>query len=219
MADDDGQAGQQDAGGTDEIWPGSGITFAGWNPNGVLGGIADMHPPVNTLNAFMTPEQQASVDWGDVEPPAGVSGDEFAPPQIEPQVAANYDGVCQLPDGSVHPYTEAGGIYGYIYGGGKPGTEGQAGVGAAANGTAMPTRPKPGGIGGAGEWSLDIARVGSCARMDRKRQGAGPRTPYPRFVMPANSGIRKTGIAKPRWGFCPVERPRNAGHGRPLKLA
>jgi hypothetical protein len=24
---------------------------------------------------------------------------------------------------------------------------------------------------------------------------------------------------KPQWGFCPVERPRNAGRGRSLKLA
>ena len=61
MADNDDTA--------DEIWPGSGITYPGWNPNGVLGGIADMHPPVNTLNAFMTREQQESVDWGDTPNP------------------------------------------------------------------------------------------------------------------------------------------------------
>ncbi|HVW75219.1 MAG TPA: polymorphic toxin type 44 domain-containing protein [Rhizomicrobium sp.] len=42
-----------------------------WNPDGVLGGIADLNPPYNSLDMLMTPEEQATiapVDAGDPPP-------------------------------------------------------------------------------------------------------------------------------------------------------
>lgn len=32
-----------------------------WNPDGVLGGIADLNPPYNSLDMLMTPEEQATI--------------------------------------------------------------------------------------------------------------------------------------------------------------
>ncbi len=74
--------------------------------------------------------------------------------QTGPMVAAAYgrayDGLCRLPDGSVYPYTDAGGGYVDLHGGGNPDTTGHAGIGAAADGTSAPTSPKRGGLGGGG---------------------------------------------------------------------
>jgi hypothetical protein len=90
----------------DEVWPGSGI-LPSWNPNGVLGGVADMHPPVNTLDAIMTPDEQKTIapldgeaggidgmpdlrppSWGsNGDAPATSFGDGSAPDLDHPSVA------------------------------------------------------------------------------------------------------------------------------------
>lgn len=68
-----------------------------------------------------------------------------------PPLAAAYDGVCRMPDGSDHPYIDTGGGFGEIYGAGNPNTNGQFGIGEAANGTTAPISSKPGGLAGGGK--------------------------------------------------------------------
>lgn len=90
------------------------------------------------------------------------------PGQTGPTIASNdgpaYDGLCRLPDGSVHAYTDAGGGYVNIYGDGNADSSGQAGIGAAANGTAMPTMPKPGEIAGGGRSGPVTSPASSAGR-------------------------------------------------------
>ena len=146
----------------------------GWHPDGIMAGVPDMNAAAgqSTLPAVMSPAQIVDVA-GDA-----ASGDSASPP-LGQQVAAAYDGVCRLPDGSLHPYADAGGGYGVIYGGGNANTNGQAGIGAAANSTAMPTEPKPGGVGGGGK-SGPVTSPASAAARDltgrAKLQGLEPVT-------------------------------------------
>jgi RHS repeat-associated protein len=59
--------------------------------------------------------------------------------------------VCQLPNGQIVPYVDLGNGYAIVGSGGSPTDLGiGAGVGNAANNTAMPTVDKPGGIAGGG---------------------------------------------------------------------
>jgi hypothetical protein len=57
-----------------ELWPGSGIRVPGWNPDGVLGGVVDLHPPANGLQLFMTAEQRADAGLTPAGALAGQSG-------------------------------------------------------------------------------------------------------------------------------------------------
>ena len=54
----------------DRDWDGTSVP-PGWHPNGLLAGLSDMIAAgANTLGGVMTPEQQASVDWGDTPKPS-----------------------------------------------------------------------------------------------------------------------------------------------------
>ncbi len=139
---------------------GSGVPD-GWHPDGLLAGLPAMNAAAggSTLGAVMTPEQIADVDWGD-----GESANNSGSHEPNSAVARAYDGVCQLPDGSLHPYTDTGGGYGLIYGGGNANSNGQGGIGEAANGTTSPTVPKPGGIGGGGKSGPWTSPASTAAR-------------------------------------------------------
>ena len=140
-------------------------TETGWDADppltisGILRDAAKPRPLQGTSLSLLMNDQEMA-DAGIT--PAGQTG------QTGPMVAAAdgraYDGLCRLPDGSVHPYTDAGGGYVNIYGGGNPDSSGQAGIGQAANGTAMPTLPKPGGVGGGGPSGKATSPASSAAR-------------------------------------------------------
>jgi hypothetical protein len=136
----------------------------GWASDGVMAGVPAMNAAAaqSTLPAVMDAHQMGDVGWGGDGPASDSAADKSGPSGTDTKVAAAYDGVCQLPDGSVHPYTDMGDGFGFIYGGGN--TNGQAGVGAAANSTAMPTQPKPGGVGGGGASGRATAPASSAAR-------------------------------------------------------
>jgi muramidase (phage lysozyme) len=57
-----------------ELWPGSGIRVPGWNPDGVLGGVVDLHPPVSGLEWLMSPEQLADAGISPAGSPAAEDG-------------------------------------------------------------------------------------------------------------------------------------------------
>jgi len=61
-----------------ELWPGNGIRVPGWNPDGVLGGVVDLHPPVSGLEWLMSPEQLADAGISPAGSPAAEGGKETA---------------------------------------------------------------------------------------------------------------------------------------------
>jgi len=142
-------------------------TPEGWSPDGLLGGLdlSNRGTGADSLSLLLDPKDIADINSipTTVSEGAVSSGPVTAPGPYQ-RIAMGYDGACQLPDGSLHPYSDAGGGYANVYGGGKQNTSGQAGVGAVANGTAMPTLPKPGGISGGGKSGPVTSPASSAAR-------------------------------------------------------
>jgi hypothetical protein len=66
------------------------------------------------------------------------------------QMAQQFDGLCQMPDGAIHPYTNIGGDYVNTFDSGPPRAPGQIGLAAGVANASAPVLPKRGGIGGGG---------------------------------------------------------------------
>ena len=128
---------------------------------GILGGYT---PPAFSMDSSGLRMLFNDTDWADFKQSLASEPVNATGGAQNQKVAAAYDGLCRLPDGSVHAYTDAGGGYVNIYGGGNPDSSGQAGIGQAADGTAMPTLPKPGGVGGGGPSGKATSPASSAAR-------------------------------------------------------
>ena len=141
-------------------------------PSFLLDGLPDSEA-VSTLHWFMNPKEIATIPGLPKHVYDQAAKDVRRLPQATAntresatihKAAAVYDGVCRLPDGSDHPYVDTGGGFGEIYGAGNPNTNGQFGVGEAANGTTAPISPKRGGLGGGGKSGLATSPASRAAR-------------------------------------------------------
>ncbi|HKU64421.1 MAG TPA: hypothetical protein VJQ06_05135 [Rhizomicrobium sp.] len=132
--------------------------FAGWSRDGLLGGI-DLSESITAGLSFLLGPTQI-----DGAPAISGADKPLAAPRPYQRMSAAYDGVCRLPDGSLHPYVDTGDGYANIYGAGNLNTNGQMGLGSTAGNGAEPTLAKPGGVGGGGKSGKFTSRASSAAR-------------------------------------------------------
>ncbi len=114
-----------------------------------------VHKTMSRYNAWLS---QGSSVQPDTQQSAGGSDTNTA------QSALNFDGVCQMPDGSMHPYIDEGAGYVRVYGNGPQDLPGQTGLGVGAARAAMPTLTKRGGIAGGGLSGRVTSPASSAAR-------------------------------------------------------
>lgn len=129
------------------------------NPSGLLGGF--VQPDfVSSLHFLMEPEEIAAIENSEGNDALHAA----RAPAVRQMAARAYDGVCRMPDGTLHPYIDRGGGYGTTYGAGNFDASGQIAVGAASANGQEPTLRKPGGVGGGGKSGKFTSRASSVAR-------------------------------------------------------
>lgn len=129
------------------------------NPSGLLGGF--VQPDfVSSLHFLMEPEEIAAIENSEGDDALRAA----RTPAVRQMAARAYDGVCRMPDGTLHPYIDRGGGYGDVYGAVSPNSSGQFGIGEAANGTTAPISSKRGGISGGGKSGKATSPASLAAR-------------------------------------------------------
>jgi hypothetical protein len=175
MADSDGTTPQSELPDDtqDEIWPGGGITWGNLSPHGVWGGLGDQHPPFNSLNILMAPEEQADMASTRSDPAIRTNGDSAVFADTRPIPALPVGGsdpmsgtiVCPSPL-DITAYKVGGNIGDQ---GGKLAREGAGVAIMAAPGLAIPGADVPAAAGVAAG-GLGVAAGGAASTMGNALQ-------------------------------------------------